>query len=72
MTKDEENHGRRPTVKVINEQGPMGFVLFVAFFGAVVYFAKQATDFWTFILAILKAIVWPAFLLYHGLQALGV
>jgi hypothetical protein len=64
MTKNDRS------VKVINEHGPMGFIFFVAFIGAAVYFVQQSTDFWTFILAILKAIVWPAFVLYHVLQML--
>lgn len=59
------------TVKVINDHGPSGFVFFVAFIGAVVYFVQQSHGFWEFILAILKAIVWPAFVTFHVLQLLG-
>lgn len=60
------------TVKVINNSGGAGgFVLFVAFIGALVYFVEQADGFWQVILAFLQAIVWPAFVLYHVLQILG-
>lgn len=59
------------TVKVINDHGPSGFVFFVAFIGAVVYFVQQSHGFWGFILAVLKAIVWPAFVTFHVLQLLG-
>jgi hypothetical protein len=65
MTKNEK------TVNVMNDHGPMGFVLFVAFIGAVVYFVQQSEGFWEFILAILKAIVWPAFVTFHVLELLG-
>ena len=59
-------------VKVTHEHGPKGFVFFVAYIGAVVYFFQQSPDFWGFILALLKAAVWPAFVLYHAMQALQV
>lgn len=51
--------------------GPVGFVLFIAWFGALVYFVNQASGFGEVVLAFLKAIVWPAILLYHALSALG-
>lgn len=57
------------TVKVIN-QGPGGFVFFVAFIGAAVYFVSRVDGFWSVILALLKACVWPAFVIYHVLLAL--
>jgi hypothetical protein len=47
-------------------------VFFVAYIGAVVYFFDQSPSFGGFILALIKAIVWPAFLIFHGLRALGV
>lgn len=63
---------REKTVNVINQSGPTGFVLFVAWIGALVYFVQQAQDFWGVIVAFLKSIVWPAFVLYHVLEVLGV
>lgn len=51
--------------------GPMGFMFFVAWFGALVYFVNQASGFGEVVLAFLKSIVWPAILLYHALSALG-
>jgi hypothetical protein len=59
-------------VKITHEHGPSGFIFFAAYIGAVVYFFQQSPDFWGFILALIKAMVWPAFLLYGGLRALGV
>ncbi len=60
------------SVKVIDKGGPTGFVFFVAWFGAAVYFVNQVDGFWNVILALLKACVWPAYLLYHLLQVLKV
>jgi len=37
---------------------------FLGFVGAAVYYLQQSTTFLTGVLAILKAIVWPAFLVY--------
>lgn len=56
----------------INNHGPLGAIFFAAYIGAVVYFFNQSPDFWGFILALLKAIVWPAFMVYHTMVALGV
>ena len=64
--------GDNQFVKITNQQGPRGFVLFMAWIGAFVYFFNQQPDVGGFFLAILKAIVWPAFLLFHVLQALNV
>lgn len=60
----------KATVKVINQHGPFGFVMFVAFIGAFVYFARDMKDFGDFIYAFLQAIVWPGIAIYHVLLAL--
>ena len=39
--------------------------------GALIYFIQQANGFWEIILALLKGLVWPAFLVYDALKALG-
>jgi hypothetical protein len=38
--------------------------------GALVYFWQQADSFGRYLLAILKALVWPAFLVYEVFQGL--
>ncbi len=58
--------------EIAQQNAPSGFVLFVAWFGALVYFMQQAQGFIGFVLAFLKACVWPAYLLYYALLALGV
>jgi len=63
----------RKATKVVNKNGgPTGFVLFVAWFGALVYFIGQVDGFWNIVLAFLKACVWPAYVLYNVLQLLQV
>lgn len=63
---------KEKAVNVVNQHGPMGWVMFVAYIGAVIYFFKQNETFWGFILALLKAAVWPAYVLYHVLQLLHI
>lgn len=41
-----------------------GGVYFVGFIGAAVYYIQQSTTFWQGVLGVLKALVWPAFLVY--------
>lgn len=66
MAKSEKNF-----IKVVKDDGSLGFVLFMAWAGAVVYFVGQVDGFWNIVVAFLKACVWPAFLVYQGLEALG-
>ncbi len=39
--------------------------------GAAIYFISQATTFWLGVLGFLKALVWPAFLVYELLKYIG-
>ncbi|MFG1609755.1 hypothetical protein [Actinoplanes sp. NPDC049265] len=39
--------------------------------GALVWYIQQAGDFWAGVVGILKAIVWPAFLVYDLLRSLA-
>jgi len=43
----------------------------LGFIGAAIYFISQATTFWTGVLGFLKALVWPAFLVYEALKNFG-
>jgi len=42
-----------------------GGIYFFGFIGAVIYYLQQSATFWQGLVGILKAIVWPAFLVYH-------
>ncbi|MGC9444122.1 MAG: hypothetical protein ACP5E9_04225 [Candidatus Methanospirareceae archaeon] len=48
-----------------------GAFYFLGFIGAAVYFIGEATTFWMGVLGFLKAIVWPAFLVYGLLNYIG-
>ena len=37
--------------------------------GALIYFLEHADSFWEYVLAVLKAVVWPAFVVYQALQS---
>jgi hypothetical protein len=63
---------KEKTVKVMNDHGPMGWALFAAYIGAAVYFVQQSAGFGGFILALLKAAVWPAYVIHHALGVLKV
>jgi hypothetical protein len=43
----------------------------LGFIGAAIYFISQAATFWLGVLGVLKALVWPAFLVYAALKALN-
>jgi amino acid permease len=57
--------------KEIQQHGPNSAVYGFGFIGAVIYYISNATGFWIGALGILKAIVWPAFLVYEALKTLG-
>ena len=51
--------------------GSAGGFYFMGFVGAAIYFVSHATDFWMGVLGVLKALVWPAILVYEALASLG-
>ena len=59
-------------VKVVTDSGPWAWVLFAAYIGAVIYFFQLEPTIWGFILALIKAAFWPAFVLFEVLTGLGV
>lgn len=60
-------------VKVIDRAGPGGFGFLLTFIGAAIYFIQQTNGgFWEVVLALLQALVWPVFVMYHVLTVLGV
>ena len=48
-----------------------GAIYGLGFIGALVYFISAATGFWMGVLGVIKALVWPAFLVYELLGNLG-
>jgi hypothetical protein len=59
-------------VKYAKKDGTLGFFMFLAYIGAAIYFIQQTNGgFWQVILGLLKAAVWPVYLILHTLTALG-
>lgn len=48
-----------------------GAVYGLGLFGAAIYYIQTATGFWEGALGLLKALVWPAFLVYEVMKSLG-
>lgn len=47
-----------------------GAIYGLGFLGAVIYYISHAETFWIGVLGFLKALFWPAFLIYHALDKL--
>lgn len=56
--------------KNIKIQTSKSSIYFFGFVGAAIYYVSTATDFWVGVLGLLKAAVWPAFLVYAALKGL--
>jgi hypothetical protein len=71
MAKDNKHYVFRKSHAA--KAGGSGGIWFLGFIGALVYFLHiHSGTFWLVILAVLKAIVWPALLIYHLLLFLRV
>jgi hypothetical protein len=55
----------------VQKSAPAGAVYGLGFIGAAIYYISTAAGFWMGVLGILKALVWPAFLVYEALKAIG-
>ncbi len=55
----------------VKGNAPAGAVYGLGFIGAAIYFISTATSFWIGVLGFLKAIVWPAFMIYEAFKFLG-
>lgn len=57
--------------KQVQNNGPSSAIYGLGFIGAAIYYISTATGFWMGVLGLLKAIVWPAFMVYELLMYLG-
>ena len=55
----------------IPQHAPQSALYGLGFIGAAIYFVSHASGFWLGVLGLLKALVWPAFLVYEALKSLG-
>lgn len=51
--------------------GGTSCIYFLAFVGAAVYYIQLANTFWAGVLGVLKALVWPAMVVYELMGFLG-
>lgn len=58
-------------VRTVNSGGAGAFY-FIGLIGALIYFIQQTSSFGEIILAILKALVWPAIFVYNIFQFLNI
>ena len=54
-----------------SNEGCGGIAYFLGIIGAAVYYISTAAGFWAGVLGFLKALVWPAFLVFELLKSLG-
>jgi hypothetical protein len=57
--------------KEMQHSAPSGAVYAFGLIGSAVYFISTATGFWMGVLGFLKALVWPAFLVYEAFKHLA-
>lgn len=62
---------REKNVTLVQSQSMSGFAYFLAFVGALVYYIQAATGFWAGAWGVVKALFWPAFVLYDLLRFIG-
>ena len=60
-------------IKVDGGTGQLGFIFFLCYVGAAYYFIVQSNGtFLEVVWALIKAIAWPAFLVFHAMSGFGV
>ena len=55
----------------MKQQAPNGAIYGLGIIGAAIYYISHATSFWMGFVGFLKALVWPAFLVYEVLHTLN-
>jgi len=68
MVKDEKKCVMHPVCGC----GSGGAIYGLGFVGAAVYYISSATGFWMGVLGLLKALVWPAFVVFELLKFLNI
>jgi hypothetical protein len=56
--------------KQMKDKGFFGGIYGMAFLGAAIYFIQHATTFWEGVFGFIKAVFWPAVLMYKLLEFL--
>ena len=66
----EKNIGKK-CKKACNDCGCGGAFYGLGFIGAAIYYIATATSFWGGVFGVIKALVWPAFLIFELMKFLG-
>lgn len=53
------------TKKYRSSGSTTGGIYGLAFLGSLIYYITHAAGFWSIVIGVLKAVVWPAFLVYE-------
>ena len=67
----EEKTGIKKKMMCCDHDGCGGIAYFLGIIGAAVYYMSTAAGFWPKVLGFLKALAWPAFLVFEVLKYLG-
>lgn len=71
MNMKKEESKQKSNKKVFERSTGGGAVYGLGLIGAVIYYIQNATSFTDGLLGVLKALVWPAILVYKTLELLG-
>jgi hypothetical protein len=63
---------KKEKVKAVEKGGPAGGMWFAGFIGSAIYFVGNVDGFWNVIVALLKAMVWPVFLINRVFELLRI
>jgi len=70
-----DHKSKNLTLKIMKDDvqrnAPSGAVYGLGFIGAADYFISNATGFWMGVVGFMKALVWPAFLIYEAFKHFG-
>lgn len=58
--------------KMCSGESSGGMIYILGLIGAAIYFISNATTLWMGVLGFLKALVWPAFLVFESFKFLGI
>jgi hypothetical protein len=62
----------KKSVKVVQKGGGFGGVYFLGMIASAIYFIQTSDGFWNIVLALLKAAVWPVFVIHRALVLLNI
>jgi hypothetical protein len=70
---EEPVHNKKVVINrnVVHNRGGGDAVYALGLFGALIYYVGHASGFWPVVWAIIKGILWPAFVVYDLLGHLG-